>query len=59
MAGEPHSATVCRVRNKVVNSLVILVATSTGGLAALRTLISAWPASLPASIFVVMHVVGT
>ncbi|WP_350029829.1 chemotaxis protein CheB [Caballeronia sp. INDeC2] len=32
------------------------MATSTGGLAALSTLMSAWPANLPASVFVVMHV---
>lgn len=35
---------------------IIVVATSTGGLAALNTLVSAWPADLPASVFVVMHV---
>jgi len=40
----------------VKNRDIIVVATSTGGFDALKTLLSAWPADLPASVFVAMHV---
>jgi two-component system chemotaxis response regulator CheB len=35
---------------------IIVIATSTGGLEALKILCSSWPPDLPASVFVVMHI---
>lgn len=35
---------------------IIVIATSTGGLEALKSLFAPWPPDLPASIFVVMHI---
>src|ERR1700712_5464401 len=35
---------------------IIVIATLTGGLEALKELFSSWPSDLPASVFVVMHI---
>ncbi len=44
------------MRNAVKERDVVVVAASMGGLQALRTVVAALPAELPASIFIVMHI---